>query len=143
MSRTHFDGPLATGTRQAGWPGGANVGLVLMTQQVNLAGGPPGATNWTLNLPPGSQIVEFIVDVATAFDNAASAVVTAGTAPAGTQFLTSVDLKVAGRAVITPTAAQIAAFASVNVPIIVQQLLGAGAGVAGAGTLTVLYIQKD
>lgn len=142
MSRTTWGGPIAAGDKDAGIAGGPNIGLVLMTQTIPLAGAATGTYNKTLNLPNPSQIVEFIVDVQTAFDNAASSTVTAGTAPGGTQFLSSVDLKTAGRAVIAPTAAQIAAFANVTAPIIVSQVQGAGAGVAGAATLIVTYVQK-
>ena len=141
MSRTHFDGPLASGDKQAGIAGGPNVGLATLVQVLPLTNPGPGTYNYTVNLPVGSQIIDFVTDVATAFNSASSAALTVGTASLGTQFLTSVDLKTAGRAAFAPTAAQIAAYANVTAPLIAT-LVATGAGVAGAATLMVRYVQK-
>ena len=109
MSRTHFDGPLASGDKQAGTPGGANVGLAVLAQQVTLQRDATLVQTATINLPAGSQILDIIPDVVVAYDSATSAGLTVGTPGAPPAYVAGVNAKTIGRAAPVFTGGQLLA----------------------------------
>ena len=83
MSQTTWSGPLASGDRNAGESGGPNIGLVALSQTALINFDATLVQNATFNIPASSQIVDFYVDVLTAYDSASSATLSAGTASGG------------------------------------------------------------
>lgn len=143
MARTSWSGPLASGTKEAGAPGGSpNIGLVSLTQTGTIAQNGVGTVDLTFYLPANSQITSIVPDVTTAFDSATSATLTAGTASAGTQYAGAVNAKTAGRAVPAYTGAQLAAMANIGAnTTLVVSVATVGATAAGAVRVTVHYVQ--
>lgn len=142
MAITHFSGPLASGDKPAGTPGGSNVGFVVLSQTAVLDQNSTNAVSSTFNLPNDSQIVDIIVDVLTAFNSATSATLTVGTAAGGSQYAGSVDAKTAGRVRPTFTAAQLAAMDDIgNNTAVVTTITPVGATSAGQVRVTLQYVQ--
>jgi hypothetical protein len=73
MSQTTFSGPLVTGDRPAGYPGGPNLGNVVLTQTVLINFDATLVQNGTINLPFNSQITNIFCDALTAYNSATSA----------------------------------------------------------------------
>jgi len=150
MGATHFSGPVVSGDLQQGETNGPNQGFAVLSQSTSITQNSTNAVSSTLYIPAGARIVDFNVDVLTAFDSATSATLTIGTAAAGTQYVSGVDAKTAGRAAITHTAAQLAAMndvtvtgtASPTVPTMVVTVTPVGATTAGYVVVTVLYVQQ-
>jgi hypothetical protein len=65
------------------------------------------------NIPANSSIQNFWIDTLTAFDSTTNSL-TIGTATAGTQYQTGVDVKTTGRETQTFTAAQLLAMSTVG-----------------------------
>lgn len=131
MTATHFSGPLQVGSRATGETLGNTQGFVLVGQALNLTQNSTTAVSGTIYVPTGSRIVDIIVDVLTAFNSVTSAVLSVGTAAAGTQYASGVDVKTAtGRIRPTFTAAQLAAMSG-------QSILGVAAAIASPGTVVV------
>ena len=150
MGATHFSGPVVSGTLQQGETNGPNQGFAVLTQSTSLTQNSTTAVSSTLYIPAGSRIVDFNIDVLTAYNSATSATLTIGTAAAGTQYVGSIDAKTAGRAAITYTAAQLAAMNGVSVlgvaapttaPVVIT-VTPVGATSAGYVVVTVLYVQQ-
>ena len=150
MGATHFSGPVVSGTLQQGETDGPNQGLAVLSQSTSITQSSTSAVSSTLYIPAGSRIVDFNIDVLTAYNSATSATLTIGTAAAGTQYVGSIDAKTAGRAAITYTAAQLAAMNGVSVlgvaapttaPVVVT-VTPVGATSAGYVVVTVLYVQQ-
>ena len=150
MGATHFSGPVVSGTLQQGETDGPNQGFSVLSQSTSITQNSTTAVSSTLYIPAGSRIVDFNIDVLTAYDSATSATLTIGTAAAGTQYVGSIDAKTAGRAAITYTAAQLAAMNGVSVlgvaapttaPVVVT-VTPVGATSAGYVVVTVLYVQQ-
>jgi hypothetical protein len=143
MAVTHFAGPLQSGPIQAGGSAAANVGTAVLAQTGTITQNSTSAVSLTVTLPSGAQITNIIVDVLTAFNSATTAVLTVGTAAAGTQYVTSVDAKTAGRASITHTAAQLLAMSNIGTNTsVVATVTPTGATSAGLVRVTVLYVQN-
>lgn len=151
MAATHFSGPVMAGTKIAGETNGPNQGYMVLQQSVALAQNSTTAVSETIYIPAGSRIVDIIVDVLTAFDSATSAVLTVGTAAAGTQYASAVDAKTAGRVRPTFTAAQLAAMDNVTVlgvaapttaPVVVT-ITPTDATTAGYVQVTIVYSQLE
>ena len=149
MGATHFSGPVVSGTLQQGETNGPNQGFAVLTQSTSLTQNSTTAVSSTLYIPAGSEIIDFNIDVLTAFNSATSATLTIGTAAAGTQYVGSIDAKTAGRAAITYTAAQLAAMngvtttgtaAPTTAPVVVT-VTPVGATSAGYVVVTILYAQ--
>ena len=150
MGTTTFSGPVRAGTKKQGETNGPNLGVVTLMQETAITQNGTNAVSSTLYIPAGSKIVDIIVDVLTAFDSATSAVLSVGTAAAGTQYAGSVDVKTAtGRIIPTFTAAQLAAMSNVSVlgvadptpaPVVVT-VTPTGATTAGYVRVTVIYAQ--
>jgi len=150
MGATHFSGPVVSGTLQQGETNGPNQGFAVLTQSTSITQNSTTAVSSTLYIPAGSRIVDFNIDVLTAYNSATSATLTIGTAAAGTQYVGSIDAKTAGRAAPTYTAAQLAAMNGVSVlgvaapttaPVVVT-VTPVGATSAGYVVVTVLYVQQ-
>ncbi len=150
MGATHFSGPVVSGTLQQGETDGPNQGLAVLSQSTSITQNSTTAVSSTLYIPAGSRIVDFNIDVLTAYNSATSATLTIGTAAAGTQYVGSIDAKTAGRAAPTYTAAQLAAMNGVSVlgvaapttaPVVIT-VTPVGATSAGYVVVTVLYVQQ-
>ena len=150
MAATHFSGPVLSGDLQSGDTNGPNQGYVTLIQTTAITQNSTTAVSSTLYIPAGSQIIDFNIDVLTAFNSATSATLTIGTAAAGTQYVSGVNAKTAGRASITYTAAQLAAMsgvtvlgvtAAVSAPVVVT-VTPVGATTAGYLEVTIIYAQQ-
>lgn len=150
MGTTTFSGPVRSGTLKTGETNGPNLGFAVLEQETSITQNSTNAVSSTLYIPVGSKIIDIIVDVLTAFNSATSAVLTVGTAAAGTQYAGSVDAKTAGRTRPTFTAAQLAAMANVSVlgvaaptpaPVVVT-VTPTGATSAGYLKVTLVYAQQ-
>jgi hypothetical protein len=150
MGATHFSGPVIAGDLQQGETNGPNQGNVILSQSTSITQNSTTAVSSTLYIPAGSQIISFNVDVLTAFNSATSATLTIGTAAAGTQYVSGINAKTAGRATITYTAAQLAAMngetvlgaaAPTTAPVVVT-VTPSGATSAGYVVVTMLYVQQ-
>jgi len=149
MGATHFSGPVVSGTLQQGETNGPNQGFAVLTQSTSITQNSTTAVSSTLYIPAGSEIIDFNIDVLTAFNSATSATLTIGTAAAGTQYVGSIDAKTAGRDAITYTAAQLAAMngvtttgtaAPTTAPVVVT-VTPVGATSAGYVVVTIIYAQ--
>lgn len=150
MGTTTFSGPVRSGTLKTGETNGPNLGYAVLEQETSITQNSTSAVSSTLYIPAGSKIVDIIVDVLTAFNSATSAVLSVGTAAAGTQYASGVDVKTAtGRIRPTFTAAQLAAMSNVSVlgvaapttaPVVVT-VTPTGATSAGYVRVTVVYAQ--
>jgi len=155
MGTTTFTGPVRSGTLKAGEASGSNtgpnIGLAKLSQFCTLiqAGGAL-VQSVTAYIPVGSRITSFDIDVLTAFDSATSATVSIGTAASGTQYVSGVNGKAAGRASVTYSAAQLAAMAglttagvaSPTLAPVVLTVTSVGAPTAGVIALTINYTQQ-
>jgi hypothetical protein len=150
MAATHFSGPVLTGDLQSGETNGPNQGYVVLMQTTSITQNSTNAVSSTLYIPAGAQIIDFNIDVLTAFNSATSATLSIGTAAAGTQYVSSVNAKTAGRASITFSAAQLAAMSGVTVlgaaaatsaPVVVT-VTPVGATSAGYVEVTIIYAQQ-
>ena len=115
MSQTTWSGPLASGDVNAGEPGGPNIGFVVLSQTalVNFVAGEL-VQDAAFNIPANSELVDFYVDVLTAYDSATSALLSAGTTSGGTEYLSAINVKVLGRRPNAFSSAQITAMADVG-----------------------------
>ena len=143
MSRTTWTGPLASGTLEAGVTGGSNVGLVMLSQTATLGYDTTLVQSTTFNLPASSQIVDFFFDVLTAYNSATSATLSLGSAAAGTQYASGVNVKAAtGRIAATLTSAQLTSMADISTNTsVVATVTSVGQPTAGATRVTVRYVQ--
>jgi hypothetical protein len=142
MSQTTWSGPLASGDRNAGESGGPNIGLVTLSQTALIDFDATLVQDATFNIPASSQIVDFYVDVLTAYDSATSATLSAGTASGGTQYLSAVSVKTAARRPNGFSAAQLAAMDDVGSNhTVVATVTSVGQPTAGQVRVTMLYVQ--
>lgn len=142
MSQTTWSGPLASGDRNAGESGGPNIGLVTLSQTALIDFDATLVQNATFNIPASSQIVDFYVDVLTAYDSATSATLSAGTASGGTQYLSAVSVKTAARRPNAFSAAQLAAMDNVGTNrTVVATVTSVGQPTTGQVRVTMLYVQ--
>jgi hypothetical protein len=142
MSQTTWSGPLASGDRNAGESGGPNLGFVTLSQTALIDFDATLVQNATFNIPASSQIVDFYVDVLTAYDSATSATLSAGTASGGTQYLSAVSVKTAARRPNAFSAAQLAAMDNVGTNrTVVATVTSVGQPTTGQVRVTMLYVQ--
>ncbi len=113
MARTQFSGPLTSGDRQAGSPGGANVGFVVLSQSTTINVDTTLVQNATLRVPRGTQLVDFKIDCRTAFNAGSAAVLSAGTTSGGTEYLSAINVATTGRKALGLTVTQMDALQSV------------------------------
>jgi hypothetical protein len=142
MSQTTFSGPLQSGDKAAGIAGGPNIGQAYLAQTALINFDATLVQNATFNLPTSSQIVDFYVDVLTAYDSATSATLSAGTATGGTQYLSAISVKTAARRSNGFSAAQLAAMDDVGTNrTVVATVTSVGQPTAGQVRVTLLYVQ--
>jgi hypothetical protein len=142
MAQTTFSGPLASGDINAGKTGGPNLGFAVLSQTVLLNFDATLVQNATVNLPFGSQILNIVVDVLTAYNSATSATLTVGTASAGTTYASGVNAKTAARTTPTFTAAQLTSMANIgNTGPVVATVTSVGQPTAGQVRVTYSYVQ--
>lgn len=143
MSQTTWSGPLASGDINAGKTGGPNIGLAVLSQTVLIDFDATLVQNATVYLPYGSQILNIVCDVLTAYNSATSATLTVGTASAGTTYASGVNAKTAARTTPTFTAAQLTSMANIgNTGPVVATVTSVGQPTAGQVRVTYLYVQK-
>jgi hypothetical protein len=124
-----------------------NMGATVVTQTgVTTVNDTTASTEFVL--PAGAQILEFFVDITTAYAGTTGNTITiqtaAGASLATVGGATTTPLAV-GRATVTPTGAQVATFVNVGSTDLVVQTVYACAGTAsgGAATITCMYVVKD
>lgn len=150
MGVTRFTGPVMSGDQLAGDPAGPNLGLARLSQTVLIQQSGAGTQNLLAYIPAGAIIEDFNIDVLTAFDSATSATLTIGKTVGGSEYVSSHDLKTAGRAAITFTAAQLAAMAGLTTagaasptPANIDlQVVATGATTVGTALVTIHYVQQ-
>jgi len=150
MGQTHFSGPIIAGTLTTGETNGPNQGYVVLMQSTSITQNSTSAVSSTLHIPAGARIIDFNIDVLTAFNSGTSAVLSVGLTAGGTEYVSSVDVKAAtGRIAPTFTAAQLAAMDNVSVlgvaapttaPVVVT-VTPTGATSAGYVQVAVIYAQ--
>jgi hypothetical protein len=145
MAQTTFSGPLQTGDRPAGFPGGPNIGRVVLSQTFLINWAPTILiNNGSVNLPFNSQIVAIYADVLTQYDSLTSATLTVGTASAGTQYANGVNVKTGVRVIPTFTAAQLAAMANTGSNgVVVGTVTSVGQPTTGQVRVTIEYVQTQ
>jgi len=146
MSITAFSGPVATYTHQpdGSSSGYSDQGLVVLSQVATLTQNSTTAVSHTFHVPANSQLVDIIADTSTAWDSGTSAVLTVGSAAAGTQYASGVDTTAAGRVRPTFTGAQLASMLDVgSTTAVVATITPTGATTAGTTTVTLLYVQNE
>lgn len=172
MANTSFSGPIRAGYAGGGTkdPSIGYIRLVQTFTQTALSGYPnlsPGSNpnasanvlNYTMTsagntassslvqtisitLPQNAQITGFDIDVLTAYDSATSATLSIGSAAAGTQYVSAINAKTAGRAAPTYSAAQLLAMANITTNTTVYATVtSVGAPGAGVVLITCNYIQ--
>ena len=144
MAQTYWSGPLASGDRPPGSVNGSNVGLVVLSQTVLINFDATLVQNATINLPVNTQLFDVYVDVLTAFNSATSATLSVGTSSGGTQYVSGINAKTAGRSTTAHTAAQLAAMANVGTnTAVTATVTSVGQPTAGQLRVTYLYIQTQ
>jgi hypothetical protein len=142
MAQTHNNGPLASGDKLPGTPGGNNIGLAVLSQTFLIDFDATLVQTRSVLLPVNSQIVNIFCDVLTAYNSATSATLTVGTAAAGTQYASGVNAKTAGRTTPTFTAAQLAAMDDTGTNEgVFATVTSVGQPTAGQVRVTVNYVQ--
>lgn len=142
MAQTTWSGPLASGDRNAGESGGPNLGFVALSQTALINFDATLVQDATFNVPAGTQLVDYYVDVLTAYDSATSATLSAGTSSGGTQYLSAINVKTAGRRPNAFSAAQLAAMDDVGTNRqVVVTITSVGQPTAGQVRVTMLYVQ--
>lgn len=119
---------------------GDSVGNVMLTQTALLNFDATLVQTISFKVPAGAQLIASYVDTLTAFNSATSATLTMGSAAAGTQYITSVDAKTAGRGNPTLSAAQLAAMDDVGTNTTVYATVtSVGQPTAGQVRVTLVY----
>ena len=139
---TYMQGALKSGTSASEY---TNVGYAVFTQTGTLQAASAAAVDLTFTLPSGSQIVAIYVDSSVAWTASGTVTFTAGTASAGTQYITSIDLKTVVRGAPTLTAAQVGVMAdiSTNTTLVCTATTSTGANATGTTKVTVMYVPKS
>lgn len=142
MGQSTWSGPLRAGTIKENAT--ANLGNVVLSQTATYTQNSTTAVSTTFYLPPNSQITAFFIDSLVAYNSVTSATLTIGTAAAGTQYVSGVDMKAAaGRLSPTLTAAQLTNMANIGTNTsVVATITVVGATSAGNGRITIEYVQK-
>lgn len=138
---TYMTGPIETGTGLDNT--GADTGTVTLAQTALIGFNATLVQNATFALPANAQIVDFYVDVLTAFDSATSATLSAGLTSGGTEYLNGINVKTAARRPNAFSAAQLAAMDDIGTNrTLVATVTSVGQPTAGQVRVTVLYVQN-
>jgi len=145
VAGTAFAGPVVTGNHngQNAAGVGPNLGLSVAMQQVTLNANAGNAVSQTVYLPKHSVINDILVDTITAWNSATSDTLTVGTAAAGTQYASAVDVKTAaGRQRPTFSAAQLGNMLDTGSnEAVVVTVTPVGSAAAGQTVVTIIYTQ--
>jgi hypothetical protein len=140
---TVFSGPVVSGDKfGANVSGlGPDVGLSVCMQQVTLNQNGATAVSVTAYFPKHSVLIDVLIDTLTAWNSATSDTLSVGTAAAGTQYVSGVDVKAAASRIRpTFTAAQLAAMLDAS-DAVVATVTPVGAASAGQTVVTYIYAQ--
>lgn len=138
---TYMTGPIQMGTGLDNT--GTDTGYVTSAQSKVINFDATLVQNATFKLPADAQIVDFYVDVLTAYDSATSATLSAGLTSGGTEYLSGINVKTAARRPNAYSAAQLAAMDDIdNNTTLVATVTSVGQPTAGQVRVTVLYAQK-
>lgn len=138
---TYMTGPFQTGTGLDNT--GADTGTVVLSKTALINFDATLVQNASFTLPANAQIVDFFVDVLTAYDSATSATLSAGTSSGGTQYLSGISVKTAGRRSNGFSAAQLAAMDGIGTnTALVATVTSVGQPTAGQVRVTVVYVQN-
>lgn len=138
---TYMTGPIQMGTGLDNT--GADTGYVVSAQSKLINFDATLVQNATFKLPTDAQIVDFYVDVLTAYDSATSATLSAGLTSGGTEYLNGINVKTAARRPNAYSAAQLAAMDDIDGnTTLVATVTSVGQPTAGQVRVTVLYAQK-
>jgi hypothetical protein len=145
MAKTHFSGPIKTGTVREG--AGVNTGTVVLSQSYDtgdLTGTETGNVDVQMGtLPAGAQIVDIVVDQVVAATGGTTTV-SVGTASGGGQLMAGVATTAGGRFRGTATAATQLAWqiGTADQAVWVRNAVASATLTAGRFIVTVLYVQK-
>ena len=149
MATTTFSGPVKAGTikETTGTTVGTNVkntGFTLMAQSavIDIIGA-TAADQVVATIPAGSQIVDVILHVVTANDDTGTATVAVGTSGTANAFLPATTVKTAATTRGTLSNSAATDVGTTDIQVLADFTAQNGDGVAGAATVTVLYIQSN
>lgn len=138
---TYMTGPVQMGTGLDNT--GADTGYVVSSQTALINRDATLVQNATFRLPADAQILDFYVDVLTAYDSATSATLSAGLTSGGTEYLSAISVKTAGRRPNAFSAAQLAAMDDIdNGTTLVATVTSVGQPTVGQVRVTLVYAQK-
>lgn len=104
-----------------------NQGFVQLSQIANIKFNATLTSQVLINIPAGSQITSFLVNVLTAFNSGTSATLSAGITSGGTDYMSGVDCKAStGRISPTFSAAQLAAMSGQSVTGVASPIAAPG-----------------
>lgn len=140
MGRTHFSGPITSGTQREG--ASANFGHTVLKQTDTFGFADTGAFATEIVLPAGSQILDMFVDLTAAW-NATADALEIGTASNADAYGDVADLQTTGRVTVTIDADQAGAIDDIGTAdkTVYLKITSTGSPSAGAGIITVLYAQ--
>lgn len=138
---TYVTGPFQLGTGLDAT--GTDTGYVIQSQSGVVTFDATLVQNLTFKVPANAQIIDFYVDALTAYDSATSATLSAGRTSGGTELLSSISVKTAGRRPNGLSATQLANMANIgsNTSVVVT-VTSVGQPTAGQVRVTVVYAQK-
>lgn len=136
---TYFQGALKQGAT-ASESTAAVTSTVTSVYTTTLQAATAAAVDATVTLPKNSKIIAIYVDTTVAWTATGAVTFTAGTASAGTQYITSIDLKTVTRGAPTLTAAQLLAMSDIgtNTSLVLTATTASGANATGTTLVTVL-----
>lgn len=139
---TYMTGPIETGTGLDNT--GADTGKVILSQtRLITRAAATLVQDATFALPANAQIVDFYVDVLTAYNPTGTATLSAGLTSGGTEYLSGVSVKTAARRPNAFSAAQLAAMDDIGTnTALVATVTLADQPAAGQVRVTVLYVQN-
>jgi len=144
MGKTHFSGPIKSGTIREG--SGENSGTVVLSQSATFDHNQVEVrTPTTIVIPAGGKIIDIILELNAAWNSATSDSLEIGTATDQDAFGDVADIQATGKVAVTADQAQVNArdFSFPTDTVINTQVSETGASAsAGSATLTVLYIQR-
>jgi hypothetical protein len=142
MGASTFSGPLKAGTVREG--AGANVGTAMLVQNTVVTYDADLVQDGAaITLPANAEILDVIVTPTVFYNSGTSATLSIGTASAGTQFASSVDVKTGGPKRPTTTAAQAALWRDIgSSTTFIPTVTSVGQPTAGTVTVSVVYRQR-
>jgi hypothetical protein len=142
MGASTFSGPLKAGTVREG--ADANVGSALMVQSTTVTRDATLVqTGAAITLPANCEIVDMFATPTVFYDSATSATLSVGTAAAGTQFASGVNVKTGGPTRPTTTAAQAALWRDIGATNLKLYPTVTSVGQPSVGTVTVSVVYRQ